>query len=269
MKMLARALVTFLLLGCPLAAKAQISVQIPSVPVAGARMPPGPIPARLYLPAGHARIGAVILLHGCGGIGNGYQMQSWAARVVGWGYAALVPDSLTPRGRQTVCAPALQKYVTDADQAGDAIAAALWLRAQPRIDHRIAVVGFSHGGGAAVTVTRREYQAPHPGLIRASVDFYGPCRLPRQHGTTPLLALAGTDDTWANPVATCQSFGQQLRPNQPFRLVTYPGVAHAFDNDRLSARRYEFNHPMQYNAAATADAVRQVQAFLARWMGAP
>lgn len=264
-----RSLLLALLLSVPFAAAAQTPVQIPALPVAGARMPPAPIPARLYLPPGNARAGAVILLHGCGGIGNGYQLRQWAARVTGWGYAALIPDSLTPRGHRTVCAPDLQKYVTDADQAGDTIDAALWLRTQRRVDHRIAVVGFSHGGGAAVTVTHRQFQDPHPDLIRASVDFYGPCRVPRLHGTTPLLALAGTDDTWANPARTCTAFGQQLRPNQPFQLVTYPGVAHAFDNDRLVRRREEFGHPMQYDALATADAVARVQAFLARSLGPP
>lgn len=258
-----------LLLSVPCAARAQTLVQIPAPPVPGARMPAIPIPARFYLPPGNGRVGAVILLHGCGGIGNGYQVEAWAARVVAWGYAALIPDSLTPRGRRTVCAPALQKYVTDADQAGDAIDAALWLRTRPRIDHRIAVVGFSHGGGAAVTVTRQQFQDPHPDLIRAAVDFYGPCRQPRLHGTTPLLVLAGTADTWGDPVRSCAAFGQQLRPNQPFQLVTYKGVAHAFDNDRLVRRREEFGHPLQYDALATADAIVKVRAFLAQRMGPP
>lgn len=261
-----RHLLLALLLCLPLAARAQTPVNIPPLPVPGARMPSVPIPATFYLPPGSGKVGAVILLHGCGGLGNGVEMEQWAHRALSWGYAALVPDSMTPRGHANVCAPDQQKYITAFDRSGDVIDAALWLRQQPRIDARIAVIGFSHGGGTAVTVTRKHFQDLHPGLLKASVDFYGPCRAPQTHGTIPLLALAGTADTWGNPAKTCAAFGARLRPDQPFQLVTYPGVVHAFDNDALTGMRYGVGHPMMYSASATADSVRRVQAFLANWM---
>jgi dienelactone hydrolase len=250
----------------PSAARAQTPVEIPPLPVPGARMPSVPIPATFYLPPGTGKVGAIILLHGCGGLGNGHEMAQWAGRALSWGYAALVPDSMTPRGHANVCAPDQQQYVTGLDRSGDVIDAALWLSQQPRIDQRIAVIGFSHGGGTAVTVTRKHFQDLHPGLIKASVAFYGPCRAPQFHGTTPLLALAGTADNWGNPAETCAAFGAKLRPDQPFKLVTYPGVVHAFDNDEIPGRKYNVGHPMMYSASATADSIKQVQAFLAQWM---
>ena len=108
----------------------------------------------------------MIVLHGCGGLGSGQRL--WAERLNGWGYAALVLDSLGPRGVRSVCAPANQPLVTPTDRASDAISAALWLRGQPTIDPgRIGVLGVSHGGSAAAWVTQVVYEQRYPGLLKA------------------------------------------------------------------------------------------------------
>jgi dienelactone hydrolase len=210
--------------GSPLSAFAQGSLlAIPVHPVADSRIPPAPLPARLMLPGGPGPSPVVILLHGCGGIGRGVSLDAWVTRLNGWGYGALVVDSFAARDVATVCAPANQHLVTDADRAGDVINAALFLQTQPGVDPgRIGVIGFSHGGGTAATVTRTMFADSHPGLLKAVVDYYGPCRRAELHGSVPLLALAGVDDTWGNPARSCTAFGQQLRQDQPFQVVTYP-----------------------------------------------
>jgi dienelactone hydrolase len=241
---------------------------IPAQPIADARPSPGPLPARLVLPDGPGPFPVVILLHGCGGIGKGGSMNAWAARLNGWGYGALILNSFAPRNVATVCAPALQHLVTPEDRAGDAIDAALFLQTQPRVDpDRIGVIGFSHGGSTAATVTAKAFTDSHPGLLKAVVDYYGACRRPDLHGTVPLLALAGDDDTWGHPAIACKNFAQAMRPDQPFEVFTYPDTVHAFDNASLVIRTSNEGHPMQYNSTSAADSFARVQSFLARWMG--
>jgi dienelactone hydrolase len=240
-------------------------VEIPVVQVPGSRMPDRPFDAELTLPDGQGPFPAVILLHGCGGIGPAQHF--WVDRLNGWGYAVLRLNSFSARGVKTVCPPALQPLVTGVDRAGDVLSAALWLRAQPGIDGaHIGVLGESHGGGTAATVTRREYERLYPGLLKASVDYYGPCRQPELHGTVPLLALAGEADTWSYPARTCLAFATRLAHDQPMQVTIYPGVVHDFEVPSVVRLRYGEGHPMQYDADAAADSYTRVKTFLDRYL---
>jgi dienelactone hydrolase len=224
-------------------------------------MPAVPIPAVLRLPAGQGPFPAVIMLHGCGGPFSG--MPAWAYRLNAWGYAVLMPDSMTPRGVKTVCDPAEQPKVTPWDRVGDVGASATWLRAQPEIDPaRIAVLGFSHGGmTAALSV-----QTPYAGMrLRAAIDYYGPCVEPRLHGSVPLLVLAGEADDWANPAAECRNYGLKLRLDQPFQIHTYPGAHHGFDSGSTTPVTYS-GHILQHDPAAAEDSFVRVHTFLDLWV---
>jgi dienelactone hydrolase len=244
-------------------------VSIPVQDVPGSRMPAQPIPAVLALPTGKGPYPAVIVLHGCGGRGAGQQV--WAGRLNGWGYAALLPDSFAPRGISGgVCASDRQNLVTNQDRAGDVLSAALWLRTRPEIDGgRIGVIGFSHGGATAAWVTQRRYEKLFPGLLKASVDYYGACRFPETQGTVPLLALAGEDDTWGFPALSCRGFAGKLQPDQVFQVQTYPGAVHDFDNVLMQHRGSNLGHPTGYDRGAAEDSFERVKAFLARYLGRP
>jgi len=251
------------LAGCA-ANMAAVAVPVQDVP--GSRMPPQPIPAVLALPAGTGPFPAVIVLHGCSGRSSAQQV--WAERLNSWGYAALIPDSFAPRGVSNVCAPANQPRVTPQDRAGDVLSAALWLRTQPEIDGtRIGVVGFSHGGLTAAWVTQRRYERLYPGLLKAAVDYYGACRSPETHGTVPLLALAGDDDTWGYPALSCRGFAGKLRPDQVFEVQTYPGAVHVFDNVLQQYPIVVEGHPLEYDRQAAEDSFVRVKAFLDRYVG--
>jgi dienelactone hydrolase len=250
----------------PVAAAGTLTVSIPITEIPGSHQPDRPYDATLTLPAGTGRFPAVILLHGCGG--ESASQQFWIDRLTGWGYAVLRLDSFSARGITSVCAPQSQHLATPVDRAGDVLSAALWLRTRPEIDGaRIGVLGESHGGGTAAAVTRREYQRLYPGLLKASVDYYGPCRDPRQHGTVPLLALAGDADTWGYSARTCQAFAAELAPDQPMQVVVYPGAVHDFDNPSAVRLRYILSHPAQYDPSAASDSYAKVKAFLARYLG--
>jgi dienelactone hydrolase len=236
-------------------------------------MPSQPIPAVFTLPGGEAPFPAIIVLHGCDGPGQGGDI--WAERLRGWGYATLVTDSYAPRGVKRVCAgPAEERSVTPQDRAGDVISAALWLRTRPEIDPaRIGVIGSSNGGWTAVWITQRRYQQRYPGLIRAAVAYYGGCVHPEDHGTVPLLALAGEADDWAFPAQACRDFAAKLAPGQGFEMHTYPGAAHCFECEGLRSRDFSEGHLLEYDWRAARDSFVRTKAFLdrnvGRWPPAP
>ncbi len=237
------------------------AVKIPPIAVPGARMPAVPIPAELKLPKGKGPFPVVIVLHGCAGLGASQWI--WARRLNGWGYAALIPDSMTPRGIKRVCEPTAQHFVTWQDRVGDVGSAIAWLRQNPRIDpDKIAVLGLSHGGATAVIATERIYASFG---LKAAVDYYGPCVDPELHGDVPLLVLAGADDDWGHPATRCKDFAMALKPGQVFALYTYPGVYHAFDNPNM-VRTVSNSHVMEYNEAAAKDSYDRVHTFLDRWV---
>lgn len=236
-------------------------VLIPPIAVPGSRMPVAPIPAMLKLPPGKGPFPAVIILHGCGG--RGPSQATWSKRLNAWGYAAVSPDSMTPRGIKRVCEPELQPVVTPRDRVGDVGAAAAWLRTLPEIDPtRIAVMGQSHGGATAALATERQYAKFG---LRAAIDYYGACIEPAAHGNVPLLVLSGELDDWGNPADRCRAFGKALQPGQVFEIRTYPGVFHAFENPNIT-RAVVDDHVLEYNEVAAEDSFAQVHAFLDRWV---
>jgi dienelactone hydrolase len=120
------------------------------------------------------------------------------------------------------------------------------------------VIGFSHGGWTAAWVTRRRYDRQFPGLLKASIDYYGPCRSPETQHTVPLLALAREDDTSGFPAPSCRGIAGKLRPGQVFEVYTHPGAAHGFDNAKVPYRTSNFGHPMGYDRAGAEDSFVRV-----------
>jgi dienelactone hydrolase len=236
-------------------------VFMPPIAAPMARMPPDAIPATLKLPPGKGPFAAVIVLHGCGG--RGPSQLSWAQRLNGWGYAALIPDSMTPRGVKRVCEPDMQQLVTPRDRVADVGAAAAWLRTRREIDPtRIAVLGLSHGGATAVLATDRPYASFR---LRAAIDYYGACLDPDAYGGVPLLVLAGAGDDWGHPALRCRLYGSELPPGAIFEMHTYPGVYHAFDNPNIP-REVVDGHVLEYNEAAAEDSFARVHRFLDRYV---
>lgn len=203
----------------------------------GARFTPGDpvvISGEFRFPSGPGPFPAVILAHGCGGIGNAE--TAWAPVLREWGYATLVLDSFRARGLTEVCTTA--RTLTGTQRIPDAYGALRILATHPKIDaRRVALMGFSHGGiltlGAS-TVWAKETYAPagQPGF-RAFFPFYPYCNTvypERQRISAPLRIHMGELDDWL-PVGPCVRLADSLKASgQDASITVYPGAHHSFDN---------------------------------------
>jgi dienelactone hydrolase len=196
--------------------------------------------AHVFQPAQPVR-GAVVALHGCGGLyatagprqGElSARHRAYAEMLTGEGYAVVFPDSLAPRGETQICT---QRYgsrrVTQAERRADALAALAWVAAQPwaRPD-RIALLGWSHGGSAVLAATdasRRDVRAEQVRPVLA-IAFYPGCGAPLKSGykpATPLVMLLGEKDDWTPP-GPCIELGQAVGA----QVHVYADSHHGFDS---------------------------------------
>ena len=163
--------------------------------------------------------------------------------------------------------------MTPGDRAADVLAAAALLAGRPDVrPDRISVIGWSHGGGAAVYVARdymelrplRAQLAARGVRLAASIGLYPLCGSPEGSPViVPLLALSGALDDWS-PAARCVALAS-VPANRLMTLQVYPGAYHYFDVPGTRPHYY-LGHMEAYDPAATADAHARVQAFLYQYV---
>lgn len=263
--------------------KAQPAAERVLVPVRGLSSSPAPLVAWLFVPAGQGPHPAVVMLHGCGGAyardGRlNARHRMWGEFLAAHGYAALLVDSFTSRGVREICTvPFHARTLRESDRVGDAYAALVWLRGHPGIDPaRIALLGWSHGGGVTLAAIAR---VP-TGLegFDAAIAFYPGCTMRNRHAATyhptaPTLVLMGESDDWT-PAAPCRSLVSKVAARgEPMTIVTWPGTYHDFDNPALRHEHVRHDVPNGVHAgrgvttapnpAAREEAKRRVLAFLA------
>jgi dienelactone hydrolase len=216
--------------------------------------------AELYLPTGAAPAAAVVVLHGCDGVGPHY--REWARRLAQWGYAALLIDSFGPRGFTEVCNRGL--LVPPEAQARDAFDGAAYLRAASQIRaQRIGVIGFSHGGWAVLkAVLAGLVRHPSEPPFAAAVAYYPGCD-PRDPPGAPLetdtLILIGDADDWT-PAARCARWRDAVQTNgHVLQMKTYPEARHGFDAPRPP--HVFAGHYIGQDPAALADALVETRKF--------
>jgi dienelactone hydrolase len=218
-------------------------------------------PAELYLPIGAAPAAAVVVLHGCDGVGPHY--REWARRLAGWGYAALLIDSFGPRGFKEVCNQGL--LVPPEAQARDAFDGAAYLRTALAVRaQRVGVIGFSHGGWAVLKAVLAGL-VRHPGEppFAAAVAYYPGCdpRDPPGHPLeTDTLILIGDADDWT-PAARCARWRAAVQTNgHVLQMKIYPGARHSFDAPR--PLHFYAGHFLGQDPAALALSLVETRRFL-------
>jgi dienelactone hydrolase len=255
------------LLTTPTLAPAQEIVRYPPA-VSSERGDPVALSAQIYRPPGSGPFAAVIVLHGCSGPKD-FQ-TTWAKRLVGWGYVAIVPDSFGPRGQKSICEKTT--LIPPAVRVSDAIGTAKYLAAQPFVDKgRIGVVGFSHGGW---TIMKGVQAAAHWSAygIKGAVAYYPYCDADADRDIAiPLLILVGDKDDWT-PASRCRALiAGGLKQPDLVQAIFYPGAAHGFDYEQptkllagTSSDGQVRPHREEYDAGAARDAENRTQAFFGR-----
>jgi dienelactone hydrolase len=239
---------------------------------------------------------AVVMLHGCSGLGAAKGpfaiYRDWRDFFADKGYVTLMVDSTASRGFGQTCTIAV-KDETDrmwAERPSDAYAALAFLQSQPFvISDQIALIGWSQGGGVVLeTIPTHSLGRPNPPPAHdfaAAIAFYpGHCsdRLQAEHlGATieswttsiPLLVLQGERDNWT-PAKPCAAFlsGAQSR-HAPVAFQIYPGAYHSFDAPDMPIHNVESYRKGDWapiegtNETARADARDRVARFLAEHLG--
>jgi dienelactone hydrolase len=202
---------------------------------------PARIAGELRLPAGAARVPAVVLLHGSAGIGA--NVDRWAGELNQIGAGAFLVDSFTGRG--------IVQTVTDQSQLGnlamvvDAYRSLALLSLHASIDSsRIVVMGFSKGGFAALYASLKRFQRMYgsPDIeFAAYVPFYPACNTTylQDEDVTPqpIRIFHGNADNYV-PIEPCRKYVQRLRrAGKDVQLHEYTGAHHAFDNPLYSPHR--------------------------------
>ncbi len=212
----------------------------------------------------------------------------WGNYLAAQGYIALLLVSFSSRGVKEICTTKFSdRTLKEADRVGDAYAALAYLRQLPNVDpSRIALLGWSHGGGVTLaTISHRPTPPSHAAALstvgagfNAAIAFYPGCtarnkNADRFHPYAPLLLVIGETDDWT-PAAPCIELATTVAARgEPMHIVTYPDTYHDFDNPALTAKRVRkdvhngVNPGMGVTTApnpeAREDAKLRVRAFLA------
>ena len=257
---------------------------------------PTTIQAALFKPPGTGPFGAVVLLHGCGGLYRWQgrhqgQMTSrhaeWAERLARSGYVVLLPDSFTPRGVHESCTVKNRPVDSSRERPRDAYGALLWLQGQRYVKaDSVALMGWSNGGGTVLhTIAADSPGRPKVlprGDFRAAVAFYPGCSDPQTRGKAsrwrtaiPLMIMQGEADDWT-PAPPCRGLvAAAAARGEPIEYHSYPGAYHDFDAPNTPvhtrsglARAAGGVAHVGTNPAARDDALKRVPIFLHQQLGA-
>jgi len=221
-----------------------------------------PLKSYLFKPEGAGPFPAVVLLHGCGGLGSRY--RTIAGQLTANGYIVLAVDSFATRGIRQACDNVMP------DRRADALGALVYLSKLPDVAaDRIALVGYSQGGIVGLQIATMQpqdiFDMPPSLHFRAAVNFYPLCRLGADTFTVPSLILIGSADDWT-PAKDCERL--VTRQNGALvKLIVYPGAAHGFDNPAHGDGKREYGHLSKYDSDAAAKAAAEVETFLRTMLG--
>lgn len=211
---------------------------------------------RTLLPSGPPPHPVVLLVPGCSGFAalNGVNIyEDRASELQAAGHVVVFVDYL---GRFGNCGRMSHA------QVGDAILeAAAWSREQTDVDRaRVAVIGWSYGGGGVLSALKA-MPASAPVLTKA-VMYYPDCRGETSWSAAAVSAVMflAADDDVARP-AQCDPVAKGAPPGS-LRVSTYADAHHAFDVRSLPRREQRPFGTLGYNAEAATDSWQKVREFL-------
>jgi fermentation-respiration switch protein FrsA (DUF1100 family) len=127
------------------------------------RPPATELVGELYRPPSNGPFPAVVMLHGCGGLGSRASEDAAGARYAALGYVLLIVDSFGPRGVKQRCTIEAGSTV---DRLMDAYGGLLFLAGQSFVDpDRIAVMAIRRAGASRLTPSNWAVSKPRSIVI--------------------------------------------------------------------------------------------------------
>lgn len=222
--------------------------------------PTGPIPAVLAVPSEGGPWPGVVVIHDAFGLSDDIRRNT--ARFADNGFLALAPD-LFSRGSYVRCVRAVMRAL--ARRTGEAVddldAARATLAQRPDCTGRIGVAGFCMGGGFALVMGTKGFDASapfYPSLMR-DYGFLA-------DGSCPVVASYGRRDILN--VGNAPRLKETLdRAGVDNDVKVYPEVGHSFANE-LAAQPLLRIAGFGHDEAVTDDAYRRVFDFFATHLAA-
>lgn len=185
-----------------------------------------------------AKLPAVIVVHGSGGIDDG--IDGWLGELNGMGVATFVIDSFSGRGISDTVAD--QSQLHSLAMVYDAYRALDWLAQHPRIERsRIAIIGFSKGGTAALYAAMERFERAYgsdKSHFAVYLAFYPNCAkyIEDEHvASGPIRVFYGEADDWAS-IEPCRDYTRRLAlAGKDVQFLSFPHAYHAFDRRSLPA----------------------------------
>lgn len=160
-----------------------------------------PLVGYLSRPNGAGPFPAIVVLHGCGGLGSRLK-NDVAGRLVSQGYVVLVVDSFASRELKSTCQNTHSDGVfTITDRVYDAYGALNYLSKYPFVAaDRVALMGFSAGGVTALEATKVDgSEQLMARKFKAAIAYYPTCSPNESDATVPTLIMVGELDDWGPP----------------------------------------------------------------------
>jgi len=195
---------------------------------------PVTVVGQLRIAQGTGRLPVVVLQHGSSG--PAANIDVWSKELNEIGISTFALDGFTGRGLTEVNSN--QGLLGRLNLILDIYRALAVLAAHPRVDtSRIALMGFSRGGQAALyaSLTRFQKMWNRSGIeFAAYLPFYPDCQTTFTSDTDvasrPIRIFGGTRDDY-NPISACKAYVARLRAaGRDVELTEYPSASHAFDN---------------------------------------
>ena len=196
--------------------------------------------------AGHLRMPrmmgkqpVVVLLHGAAGVGPAkHIVGAWADVLNEAGIGVFIADSWSGRGLTQISTDITR--VSEMSRMNDVLGALVLLQKHPLVDPaKIAVLGSSHGGPAALFLALKRFEKYYKSDVRfaAHISVSGACNTTyrgNEDFVKPVLMLHGSADDWV-PAAPCREYADRLaKAGKNVRYIEYPDAHHAFDSPMFS-----------------------------------